>query len=286
MLKALRCLPLLLLGCQASVDTSVGHAVAAAAPLAPAAPTAGSLEPSPPPVRTLTGTRAVAFFAGENLDYCISSTVSLQTPANWQPPPNALALQQAPWAFIDDGYIALRNGKAALTMPNGGEMVALQLQGLLTYDPTQMAASAKLYREAAPPNEKRKKRTAETSNPSMEKVMDELVAGITWPMPSVKRDVESGAAITVDSCAFPNRVPLATCSVTAETDATATPRTTLHLLFVYYGVGKAHDSDTALRTCLRMHGQWEAADRDDHQVARERLRQHAARLGELSKELQ
>ena len=89
-----------------------------------------------------------------------------------------------------------------------------------------------------------------------------------------------------DACErqFADRVSLATCDVAGDIELDAGVMR-LTISSRYYNVKTTKDSDRRMKDCIKAGGKWAAVAHDDPRAARERLRQRAADLQNLSDKL-
>ena len=220
--------------------------------------------PTAAPVAKESATLAVAKFAGEHLQECVGVTISLSGKPAFNGP-KWLSSNQIATLWMDDYLVSThKNGKAKTLLKDVGS------KGIL---PVAILLSGRL------------------SMNNKEEQIGEIPAGLrndaialvskhketNWPTAWMKPKIESGELVPLEVCKFPDRTHLGICLIEESH-----PNASIRIEHQYYSVSKSIDSDEGLKICLKLGGKWTAADPTDSAVARERLRQHARKLGDIA----
>jgi len=238
---------------------------------APEAVSAPKPTPLPPPVVPTavpvakeSATLAVAKFAGEHLQECVGITVSLTGKPAFNGP-KWLGSNQIAIILMDDYLLsAAQHGKVQTGLKDEG------IGGLLIYT-MRISGRFSMNDKGEPlgelPADLRNGMTALVSRHKETK----------WPIAWMKPKIQSGELVPLEVCKFPHRTHLGICLIEKSN-----PNASIHIEHQYYSVSKSVDSDEGLKSCLKLGGKWTAADPTDSAVARERLRQHARKLGDIA----
>ncbi len=202
---------------------------------------------------------AVARFKGDNLKECVAVQVSLVRPGQ-----RGLTQTDAALPLVEAKHLAVVLADDALSL--GGATV-LERGGKETISRFSAAVA-----EASWPNLAGKVKGE--SDPTMVRE----VAAVSWPPPHRAKDAQRGELAAVDTCALPNRIALGTCEVQDST----TTETGVHLEWsltrYHFDIRSTTETDSGLKTCLRIGGKWSTPAKDDADATMERLRQRSEGL--------
>lgn len=237
----------------------------------PAVVPAQKATPLPPPVVPTSvplpkesATLAVATFAGEHLQECIGITVSLTGKPAFNGP-KWLDSNQLATLWMDDYWVsAHKNGKVRTLLKDLGPKGIL-LETMLFSGRMSVSDKGDPMGEAL----------AGLRNDAMAQVSK--IKEVNWPLTWMKPKIESGELTPLETCKFQHRTHLGICLIEVSH-----PNASVRIEHQYYSVSKSIDSDEGLKSCLKLGGKWTAADPSDSAVARERLRQHARKLGDIA----
>lgn len=238
---------------------------------APEAVSAPKPTPLPPPVVPTavpvakeSATLAVAKFAGEHLQECVGITVSLTGKPAFNGP-KWLSSNQIATLWMDDYLVsAYKNGKARTLLKDLGP------EGLLVE--TMLFSGRMSVKEKGDPMGKVLAGLRNDAISQLSKMKE-----VNWPLAWMKPKIESGEFTPLETCKFQHRTQLGICLIELSH-----PNASFRIEHQYYSVSKSIDSDEGLKNCLKVGGKWTAADPTDSAVARERLRQHARKLGDIA----
>lgn len=220
--------------------------------------------PTGAPVAKESATLAVAKFAGEHLQECVGITVSLTGKPAFNGPKWLSSNQIS--ALLMDEYLlySYTNGKGRTLLKKVGSEGMLVMEMILSGRVT-MQQSGKPAGELS----------ADQKNMMISEVSK--YKEINFPAGWMKPKIESGEFAMIETCKFSYRVHLGRCVIEQSN-----PSASFFMEHQYYSVSKSIDSDEGLKSCLKLGGKWTAADPSDSAVARERLRQHARKLGDIA----
>jgi hypothetical protein len=102
-----------------------------------------------------------------------------------------------------------------------------------------------------------------------------------WGVTAHKEAIKKGELAQVPSCKFPDRTPLGQCALGGSWEAPGFDGVTWKIGILHFDVGSTIDSDSAMKTCLKVGGKWTAADNSDPNVFRERMHQHTGALRDI-----
>lgn len=220
--------------------------------------------PTAAPVAKESATLAVAKFAGEHLQECVGVTISLSGKPAFNGP-KWLSSNQIAIILMDDYLLSAgQNRKTKTLLKDAG------IGDLLFY--------AMCYSGRLSMNDK-----GEQIGELPADLRNEAIALVSrhketiWPIAWMKPKIEAGELVPLEVCKFPHRTHLGICLIEKSH-----PNASLRIEHQYYSVSKSIDSDEGLKSCLKLGGKWTAADPSDSAVARERLRQHARKLGDIA----
>jgi hypothetical protein len=229
-----------------------------------AAPVASPTRPTPPPTDESTST--LVKFEGDDLVTCASVDMTVRRPQTGANTSMGIGPVLASELLMSGhgGHSMMRDG--------GLEYTSVLLSFLSldhTWDPC--ASHLDLCHDA------RTKQMVANMKKDRGKFDDGILKSMNSTLDKI-RSAKDGSSL-VTSCPA-NRIALGTCRLSAQFDDlpiawTAEVR--------HYDVASTSDSDSAMKDCLRLHGDWTAPARDDSDAAMERAHQH---MGSLRRALQ
>lgn len=249
----------------------------AAAPTRVVAPPSPAAEvASAPTIVTQASQVAVALFDGEVLDYCASSAVEFRSPAGG--PPAALTIDQAALLMLDEALVINMDGQG--TLGRSATVLNETMLGGLTSDAARMKkALVSQFTEKELAEFKAAKKRRAKPEPSAEPPdVFAFLRIIAWPLDSIRKKVEKGEAAKVESCAFPSHTALGACRIEGVAANAEPYALKWSIEQQYFSMKRTSESDSAMKRCLMLGGQWKAPAKDDPDAARERLRQRAGQL--------
>lgn len=209
----------------------------------PPPPSASSTETADPPLAA-SGIIAVATFKGDNLHECVEASVAIRLTDTDKAP---ITPHQAGLIIIEDILMLVSGGESVIANAKRAELTAFLTK----------IVEGKLDK---------KKRSD----------LQEMLSKLKWPFASVADRVKKGELAMVENCASVGRLSLGTCTLSDSTPSIEWSITRFH-----FDVGSTSDSDSGLKTCLRIGGNWSSPAKNDPAAARERMRQRAGELRRL-----
>jgi hypothetical protein len=213
---------------------------------------------------------SVAGFHGEQLSVCVTAEALFRGPAASSVPADkmdALALM-----MVEEAFILTKGGKVTLTEDNA-DVAHLLMAACVADDREAAKRAAATLGVGSNSGDKPAKETAQVEKKSLTQWCSEtFFSQVSWPLDSFKKSIAAGLMTRVESCAFPNKPVLASCTVTREnalTHATMSGWTRWH----YYSASSLERDERALRRCIQSGGKWQAIDYDDPTFRNARLRE-------------